>query len=123
MNNDEAEKEADEDEFRFKDTVMEPAEAPVPLPDVQPVEESKQEPEAEEEEEGYKPDPFLDKEIDPNECQYCNRKFRTPNGVENHFKKTHEKKVLKLEKKLKSKANGLYKPSKKQKWTLQQFKA
>ena len=39
-----------------------------------------------------------------------------------HFKKTHEKKVNKLEKKLSKKANGSYKSGKK-KLTMAQFKA
>lgn len=43
--------------------------------------------------------------------------------MQSHFKKQHEAKVNKLEKKLKTKANQSFRPSKKNKVTLQQFKA
>ena len=40
-----------------------------------------------------------------------------------HFKKIHEKKVNKLEKKLQKKVSAKYRPSKKNKITANQFKA
>lgn len=77
----------------------------------------------EDERKRLKNDPVLDYVSDPLICEYCNKKFKTDKSVDTHFKNNHEKKVIKLEKKLKSKASSSYKSSKKNKLSLNQFKA
>ena len=72
----------------------------------------------EDEKKWLKNDPVLDYISDPLVCEYCNKKFKTEKAVETHYKNNHEKKVVKLEKKLKSKAASNYKQSKKNKFTL-----
>lgn len=62
-------------------------------------------------------------EDDPLTCQFCQRSYRSEKVVLQHYKKIHEKKVLKLEKKLHKKAQSKFRPSKKNKLTLNQFKA
>jgi hypothetical protein len=65
----------------------------------------------------------LDEEEDLTRCYYCNRNYKSEKVVQMHYKKIHEKKVQKLDKKLNKKAHKDYKPSKKSKMTLPLFKA
>lgn len=55
---------------------------------------------------------------DPLTCYFCMRSYRSEKVLLQHYKKIHEKKVVKLEKKLHKKAQSKFRPSKKNKVTL-----